>query len=74
MTDVCERPVVHCPNHKASHYLAAFVADHQVDDGTVRIVLRRPIRRSSIHGRRVVAGYATVAAESSLTSWFPACR
>jgi hypothetical protein len=45
MTDVCERRVVHCPNHKASHYLAAFVADHQVDDGTVRIALRRPIRR-----------------------------
>jgi hypothetical protein len=43
MTDICDRRVVNCPNHKASKYLAAFVADHQVGDGTVHIALRRPI-------------------------------
>jgi hypothetical protein len=43
MTEICERCVVACPNHRALHYLAAFVADHQVRDGTVRFALRRPI-------------------------------
>ena len=43
VTDICERRVVNCPNHKASQYLAAFVAEHQVGDGTVHIALRRPI-------------------------------
>jgi hypothetical protein len=42
MTDICERRVVNCPNHKASKYLATFIADHQVGDGSVLIVLRRP--------------------------------
>jgi hypothetical protein len=56
MTDICERLVVNCPNHKASQYLAAFVAEYQVGDGTVHIALRRPIfadRR--LTGRPVVA-------------------
>jgi hypothetical protein len=43
VTDICERRVVNCPNHKASQYLAAFVAEHQIGDGTVHIALRRPI-------------------------------
>jgi hypothetical protein len=43
MTEICERCVVACPEHKASHYLATFVADHRVGDGTVRFELRRPI-------------------------------
>jgi hypothetical protein len=38
MTTICERRVVHCPEHEASHYLAAFVDKHQAGDGTVRLV------------------------------------
>jgi hypothetical protein len=45
MTAICERRVVQCPNHKASQYLAALVADRQVGDGSVHLALRRPIRR-----------------------------
>jgi hypothetical protein len=57
MTDICERRVVNCPNHKASKYLAAFVADHQVGDGTVHIALRRLIfaDRRRLTERPVVA-------------------
>lgn len=58
MIDIYERRrVVHCPNHKASQYLAAFVADHQVGDGTVHIALRRPLfaDRRRLTGRPVVA-------------------
>jgi len=57
MTDICERRVVHCPNHKASRYLAAFVADHQVGDGTVHIALGQPIfaDRRRLTERPVVA-------------------
>ena len=58
MTDICERRrVVHCPHHKAAQYLAAFVADHQVGDGTVHIALRRPIfaDRRRLTERPVVA-------------------
>ena len=47
MTDICERLVVHCPDHEASRYLAAFVADHRSEDGTVRITLRLPISASA---------------------------
>jgi len=59
MTDVCERRVVHCPEHEASHYLAGFVAEHQAVDGTVRLVVRLPVSifvrgRAPIE-RRVVA-------------------
>lgn len=43
MSDISERLVVHCPDHEASRHLAAFISDHQADDGTVRIVLRLPI-------------------------------
>jgi hypothetical protein len=43
MTDICERRVVNCPNHKASQYLAAFVAERQAGDGTVHIPLQRPV-------------------------------
>jgi hypothetical protein len=32
-TDISERRVINCPNHKASQYLGAFVAKHQVGDG-----------------------------------------
>jgi hypothetical protein len=45
MTDVSERLVIHCPDHEASHYLTAFVADHQAGDGTVCIALRLPTSR-----------------------------
>jgi hypothetical protein len=59
MSDISERLVVHCPDREASRHLAAFIADHRVGDGTVRIALRLPIslfadRRTSIQ-RRVVA-------------------
>ena len=59
MTHICERLVVHCPDQDASRYLAAFVAEHQVGDGSVHIALRPAIvmsadRRSLIE-RRVVA-------------------
>jgi hypothetical protein len=59
MPDVRERRVVHCPDHEASHYLASFVAEHQVGDGSVRIALGLPIsivadRRIRIE-RRVIA-------------------
>lgn len=59
MSDISERLVVHCPDREASRHLAAFIADHQVGDGTVRIALRLPIgvfadRRTLIE-RRVVA-------------------
>jgi hypothetical protein len=50
MTDVTERLVVHCPDHEASHYLTAFVADHQAGDGTVCIALR--LRTSTLADRR----------------------
>ncbi len=59
MSDISERIVVHCPDHEASRHLAAFVADHQIGDGTVRIALRLPVglfadKRTLIE-RRVVA-------------------
>jgi hypothetical protein len=41
MPDVTARRVVYCPSDKASHYLAAFVADHQDGDGVVRVALVR---------------------------------
>src|ERR1035438_7504667 len=46
VTDSGERRVVNCPNHKASQYLAAFVAEHQIGDGTVHIALRRVLVQS----------------------------
>jgi hypothetical protein len=57
MTDIRERRIVQCPNHKASQYLAAFVADHQAGDGTVHIALRRRIfaDRRALNQRTVVA-------------------
>jgi hypothetical protein len=42
MSDINERLIVRCPYHEAPAYLAAFVAEHQVDDGTVRVALRLP--------------------------------
>jgi hypothetical protein len=59
MTEICERCVVACPEHRASHYLARFVANHRVGDGTVRFALRRPIikfaDRRSLTERPLVA-------------------
>jgi hypothetical protein len=43
MTQISERLVVHCPDHEASQYVAAFVAEHRAGDGTVHIPLRLPI-------------------------------
>lgn len=59
MSTISERLVVHCPDQEASRHLAAFIADHHVGDGRVRITLRLPVgmfadRRSLIE-RRVVA-------------------
>ena len=59
MSDISERLVVHCPDREASRYLAHFIADHQVGDGTVRIALRLPIglftERRTLIERRVIA-------------------
>jgi hypothetical protein len=49
MTQISERLVVHCPDHEASHYVAAFVAEHRAGDGTVRIALRLPISVQPYH-------------------------
>jgi hypothetical protein len=70
MTAICERRVVNCPNHKASKYLAAFVADHQVGDGTVHIALRRPIfaDRRRLTERPV----ATLSLQSNERALYPA--
>ncbi len=51
-TDICERRVVHCPEHEASHYLTAFVAEHQAGDGTVRLAFRLPSAYLRTAGRR----------------------
>jgi hypothetical protein len=66
MTDFCERLVVHCPDQDASHYLAAFVAEHQVGDGTMRIALRLAIGRSA--DRRSLIERPVVATLYSLQS------
>src|SRR5450755_2570883 len=78
MTDICERRrVVHCPNHKASQYLAAFVADHQVGDGTLHIALRRPIfaDRRHLTERPVVATLSLQSADelypAYAINWLP---
>jgi hypothetical protein len=59
MSDICERLVVHCPDREASQHLAAFIAEHHADDGTVRIPLRLPLTlfsdRRSLLERRVIA-------------------
>jgi hypothetical protein len=59
MTDISERLVVHCPAKEASHHLSAFIAEHQLGDGTIRIGLRLPIslfaNRRSLIERQVVA-------------------
>jgi hypothetical protein len=60
MTDISERLVVRCPNHEASDYLAAFVADHIQGDGSVRMKMRLPISRHS--DRRPLAERAVVGA------------
>ncbi len=44
MSHISERYVVHCPDREASRHVAAFVAKHQVADGTMRITLRLPLR------------------------------
>ncbi len=54
MSDVTARRVVHCPSHKASHYLAAFVAEHKASDGSVRFALART--RQSRASRASIAG------------------
>jgi hypothetical protein len=56
MPDVSERLVVHCPDHEASHYLAAFVAEHQVGGGTMRIGLRLPISMLADRQMRIEHG------------------
>jgi hypothetical protein len=59
MSDISERLVVHCPDREASRHLAAFVAEHNVGDGTLRIALRLPnsmfADRRALIERRVVA-------------------
>jgi hypothetical protein len=59
MSDISERLVVHCPDHEASRHLAAFVSEHQLGDGTVRVALRLPLSkfadRRALIERRVVA-------------------
>jgi hypothetical protein len=77
MTVVRERRVVNCPNHKASQYLAAFVAEHRAGDGMVHIALRQPIfadRRRKTEGTVV----ATLSLQSTselypayAVSWLP---
>jgi hypothetical protein len=76
MTDICERRVVNCPNHKASQYLAAFVAEHHVGNGTVHIELRRPIvaDRRRLTERPVVATLSLQSTKLYPTyavSWLP---
>jgi hypothetical protein len=59
MSDISERLVVHCPDREASQHLAAFIADHENHDGSVRVPLRLPINmfadRRSLIERRVIA-------------------
>jgi hypothetical protein len=45
MSDICERIVVHCDDREAALYVATFVAEHQLGDGTIRIALRLPISK-----------------------------
>jgi hypothetical protein len=53
MSDINERLIVRCPYHEAPSYLAAFVAEHQVDDGTVRIALRLPVKMFADGGQLI---------------------
>ena len=63
MSDVTARRVVHCPSHKVSHYLAAFVADHQDGDGKVRVALART--------RKGTVSSASIAGDTLFVSMLP---
>jgi hypothetical protein len=66
MTDVTERLVVQCPDHEASHYITAFIADHLAGDGTVCIALR--LRTSRLADRRPLIERRVTATLSPLKS------
>jgi hypothetical protein len=59
MNDISQRLVVHCPDRQGLQHLAAFISEHRLGDGRVRIALRLPVgifgdRRALIE-RRVIA-------------------
>lgn len=47
MTNICERLLVRRPECDASHYLAAFAAQHRGGAGSMRFALRLPIKMFS---------------------------
>jgi hypothetical protein len=59
MVDISERLIVHCPDPEACRHLAAFIAEHENADGSIRVALRLPIGlfagRKSLTERRVMA-------------------
>jgi hypothetical protein len=74
MTDICERLVVHCPQHEAAHRLAAFVAEHRSENGSLSIALRLPIAmfaawKVTLERRAVASFYSLSSAADSYPTY-----